>query len=33
MHKIDVSRVGRACFEAPKIMPKLDPHGLLYMEG
>jgi hypothetical protein len=33
MHKIDVSRVGRAFYATPKIMPKFDLHGLLCMEG
>jgi hypothetical protein len=33
MHKIDISRLGRAFFETPKIMPKFDPHGLLFKEG
>jgi hypothetical protein len=33
IHKIDIFRVGTAFFETPKIMPKFDPHGLLYMEG
>jgi hypothetical protein len=33
MHKIDTSRVCRAFFETPKIMPEFDSSGLLYPEG
>jgi|688.fasta_scaffold424155_1 hypothetical protein len=33
MHKIDISRLGRAFFETPKIMPKFDSQGLLFKEG
>jgi hypothetical protein len=33
MHKIDISRVGRALSETPKIMLKFDSRGLLYKEG
>jgi hypothetical protein len=33
MQKIDISRLGRAFFKTPKIMPKFDTHDLLYKEG